>query len=76
MNPELMRTFIDALWDRIDYWENRKDVRLREKLERVVFDTLCSIDGKTSPHIHFKLVGKNIETGEIVELETLHEYFY
>ena len=69
----LLKKLIQSIWDNIDYWEKEKDLTLRERLEGVVFATLCSIDGEGSPYIPFRLTHEDEKTGQIIELEGLHE---
>lgn len=75
LDPE-KKALIDALWANIDFWESEPDTTLRERLEGVVFATLCSIDGAGSPFLHFRLQSQGSMPGAETSIEDLHDDFY
>jgi len=74
MEDNLMRELIDALWENIEYWKSQDDFSVDEKLEGVVFATLCSIDGVGTPVKEFKLVYEDEENNEKTEIDGLHKW--
>ncbi|MBF0530596.1 MAG: tetratricopeptide repeat protein, partial [Deltaproteobacteria bacterium] len=73
---QLMRSFIDALWSSINYWELAEGLTVKERLEGVVGSCLAVLDGEGSPNVHFKILAEEDGAREPVVLEWLHDHLY
>lgn len=72
----LQKEFIDNLWFSIKYWEMVEDLSIRDRLEGLAAGLLASIDGESTPNIHFSLIGQDPESGDNITIEWLRESFY
>lgn len=75
-NIKLINLFIESVRKSLLHWRFADDLNLTERLEGLTSSILALIDGQDAKFPKARLVVQDEETGELISLEHLHDWFF